>query len=50
MDEDFSYYTVMHRKQLWGEIKSIHSEGRRTYLYYRSMLKMKLITSYQFAE
>ena len=28
----------MHRKQLWEEVKTLRSEGRLTYLNYRSIV------------
>ena len=40
--EDFSYDTMVHRKQLWEKVKSLCSQGKFTYLSYRSIVVEKI--------
>ena len=38
INEDFSKQTTDLRKELWKEVKQLHSEGKIAYLNYRSVV------------
>ena len=38
IDEDYSIETMEYRKQLWDEVKYLHSQGNIAYLNYRSIV------------
>ena len=38
VNEDFCHETMQHSKDLWEEVKRLHSEGQLAYLDYRSIV------------
>lgn len=45
INEDFSYETIMYKKQLWKEVKSLRSKDRLAYLNCRSIVVKDKISS-----